>query len=69
MNLYISDLHFGHKNVIRFDHRPFCDIDEMDHSLIKLWNSRVQPDDPQAMEHFESVDKMMHALTIIHRHH
>ncbi len=45
MNLYISDLHFGHKNVIRFDHRPFCDIDEMDYSLIKLWNSRVQEDD------------------------
>ena len=23
MNLYISDLHFGHKNVILFEHRPF----------------------------------------------
>lgn len=31
MNLYISDLHFGHKNVIGFDHRPFIDTDEMDH--------------------------------------
>lgn len=45
MNLYISDLHFGHKNVIGFDHRPFIDTDEMDHCLIKLWNTRVQPDD------------------------
>ena len=27
MNLYISDLHFGHKNVILFDHRPFSDVD------------------------------------------
>lgn len=23
MNLYISDLHFGHKNVILFEHRRF----------------------------------------------
>ena len=45
MNLYISDTHFGHKNVIGFDHRPFIDVNEMDHCLIKLWNSRVQPDD------------------------
>ena len=45
MNLYISDLHFGHANVIRFDHRPFLDIEEMDRILIQLWNSRVQPDD------------------------
>ena len=41
MNLYISDLHFGHKNVILFDHRPFSDVDTMDHCLIQLWNSRV----------------------------
>ncbi len=45
MNLYISDLHFGHSNVIRFDHRPFMDRDEMDAVMIKLWNSRVAPDD------------------------
>ena len=31
MNLYISDLHFGHKNVILFEHRPFSDVDTMDH--------------------------------------
>ena len=41
MNLYISDLHFGHKNVILFEHRPFSDVDTMDHCLIQLWNSRV----------------------------
>ena len=45
MNLYISDTHFGHKNVIRFDHRPFADVTEMDNALIKLWNSRVKSDD------------------------
>ena len=45
MNLYTADQHFGHKNVIRFDHRPFIDIDEMDATLIKLWNERVSIDD------------------------
>ena len=45
MNLYISDLHFGHKNIIGFDHRPFKDVDEMDHTMIQLWNGRVYDDD------------------------
>ena len=45
MNLYVADLHFGHRNVIQFDHRPFLDAGEMDGALIKLWNSRVSPDD------------------------
>lgn len=45
MNLYISDLHFGHRNVINFDHRPFSNADEMDHYMIGLWNNRVYDDD------------------------
>ena len=45
MNLYITDLHFGHKDINNFDHRPFRDVDEMDRCLIKLWNSRVQKND------------------------
>lgn len=45
MNLYISDLHFGHKNVIKFDHRPFFDVEEMDRMLIQAWNARVYEED------------------------
>lgn len=45
MNLYISDTHFGHKNCVRFDHRPFFDNEEMDRMMINLWNSRVTKDD------------------------
>lgn len=45
MNLYISDLHFGPKNVIRFDQRPFMDVEEMDAKIIALWNEKVSKGD------------------------
>lgn len=45
MNLYISDLHFGHANAIKFDQRPYANVDEMDRCLIENWNSRVSKDD------------------------
>lgn len=45
MILYTSDLHFGHANILKHDNRPFTDVDEMDRTLIELWNARVQPDD------------------------
>jgi len=45
MNLYTADLHFGHRSVIDFDHRPFPDVETMDRMLIELWNGRVSKDD------------------------
>lgn len=45
MILYISDTHFGHRNIINHDHRPFADSDEMDRAMIKFWNGRVSNDD------------------------
>lgn len=45
MNLYTADLHFGHRSVINFDHRPFADVEEMDRMLIYFWNNRVSKDD------------------------
>lgn len=30
MTFYIADLHLGHKNVLRFDNRPFSTIEEND---------------------------------------
>lgn len=42
---FISDLHFGHENVIRFDNRPFETVEEMDAELIRRWNAKVAPGD------------------------
>ena len=41
---FISDLHVGHANVIKFDGRPFKNTDEMHIELIKRWNSVVESD-------------------------
>ena len=42
---FTSDLHFGHKNIIRFDNRPFFSVEEMDKTLIENWNRKVSEDD------------------------
>lgn len=42
---FISDLHFGHENVLKFDNRPFCNIKTHDEELIKRWNDVVNIDD------------------------
>jgi len=41
----ISDLHFGHQNIIRFCNRPFRDSETMDTYLIDRWNAVVGDDD------------------------
>jgi len=42
---FTSDLHFFHKNVLKFDDAPFRDIKERDEAIIKSWNEKVRPDD------------------------
>lgn len=38
---WTSDWHVGHKNCLDFDQRPFKDLDEMHHALIKNFNFLV----------------------------
>lgn len=45
MNLYIGDTHFGHSAAIRFDTRPFKNVNEMDRYLITMWNDKVKDED------------------------
>lgn len=40
-----SDLHFGHKNIIRFSDRPFETTEQMDEILVKNFNELVKPND------------------------
>ena len=45
MTFFIADLHFGHKNSLAYDNRPFKTIEEHDANLIQSWNSAVGPED------------------------
>ncbi|MGN0650978.1 MAG: metallophosphoesterase [Oscillospiraceae bacterium] len=45
MIYYTSDLHLGHKNIIKLCDRPFPDIETMDNEIIHNWNAVVQPQD------------------------
>lgn len=45
MNYFTSDLHFGHKNCLAFDNRPFNTIEKHDQTLINNWNDTVGIDD------------------------
>ena len=42
---FIADLHLGHANCIRFDHRPWDIVEEMDMEIIRRWNRKVRKED------------------------
>ena len=42
---FTADTHFGDPRALRFDHRPFPDLDAHDAGLIAAWNAVVSADD------------------------
>ena len=42
---FCSDLHIGHENVIKFDNRPFVNLEEMHQKLIENWNAVIKDED------------------------
>lgn len=42
---YIADMHLGHKNVLRFDGRPFPNTEYMTEVMVNRWNACVTAED------------------------
>lgn len=45
MNYFTADTHYSHKNIIKYEDRPFKTIDEMDEYLIYKHNQKVKKND------------------------
>ena len=42
---WTSDYHFSHKNIITYCNRPFNSVEEMNETIIRKHNERVNPED------------------------
>lgn len=45
MIYYIADMHLGHTNIIKYCHRPFESVEEMNSVLVRNWKERVKEED------------------------
>ena len=44
-NYYIADWHYGHRNILSYDNRPFKTVEEMNEEFVSRWNSAVSKAD------------------------
>lgn len=44
-NFYTGDLHFYHSNIIKYENRPFKNVDEMNKVMVEKWNAKVTKQD------------------------
>jgi calcineurin-like phosphoesterase family protein len=44
---FTSDLHFGHKNILKYNPktRPFVNVDDMTYEMSKAWNRAIKAED------------------------
>lgn len=42
---FTADTHFCHKNIIKYEDRPFNSVEEMNEVMIQKWNAKVKPTD------------------------
>jgi calcineurin-like phosphoesterase family protein len=45
MIFFTADLHYGHKNILKYTNRPYETIESMDQDYIGRWNKRVKHSD------------------------
>ena len=46
MSVYlVADTHFGHRQILLYEKRPFESVEEMDRELVKRWNKTVKKGD------------------------
>jgi calcineurin-like phosphoesterase family protein len=42
---FTSDLHIGHKNILKYNRHEFSTIEDMEIEMVSRWNSKVGKDD------------------------
>lgn len=68
---FTADPHYGHGNIIEYEHRPFKDTEQMNETLIKNWNSVVTQKDKVFVlgdVSFHSKDKTTEIISKLYGH-